>query len=134
MRGKAFDASALFFAQNLTLASGFAVGTVNSSSVDLKAADIDTENPGEVQVAFLGVTSGGSATILVRVEDSADNSSFAAVTPIGLTSAAIAYNDASLADIRFTLPRVGLRRYVRLAVVVGTADLTGGTVNAGLVK
>ena len=116
-------------------ASTWTVTTQYSSSIDLKAADIDEFNPGTVKFVMTGATSGGSATILLALQDSADNSTFNAVTPMGITSAAIAFDDAQWRDgLRFTLPMTGLRRYVRLAVTVGTAVLTAGVVNAGLVK
>jgi hypothetical protein len=75
-------------------------------------------------------TSGGSATLTVALQDSADNSSFAAVTP-AVTTAAIAV--ASLAAgyelIRMPLP-VGLRRYVKLVYTIGTASMTAGKIDA----
>lgn len=132
MSRKAFDKDAMFW--DAKAGSDLTVTTHNSSSIDLNAADIDEMNPGEVQIVCQKFTSGGSATVLFTLQDSADNSSFANVTPVHITMAATAFDHADLKDIRYTLPRIGLRRYVRLTCTIGTAAITGGTLYAGLVK
>lgn len=75
-------------------------------------------------------TSGGSGTLQIVLQDSADNSSFAdvqALTPAKALSTLTANTDL----VRARLP-IGLRRYVRLAYRVGTAAMTAGTVDAYL--
>lgn len=81
----------------------------------------------KVTTAF---TSGGSATLTVAVQDSADNSSFAAVSP-AITTGAVAV--ASLTEgyelLRVKLPQ-DLRRYVKLVYTIGTTTMTAGAVDA----
>lgn len=101
----------------------------STNSVDLKAADIDEESAGIIQIKFPGNGSAGSATLQIIVQDSADDSSFATV----LTSEAFA-KGTPLNDIRIALPLTSLRRYVQLQYVVGTADFNAGALTAGLVK
>jgi hypothetical protein len=72
-------------------------------------------------------TSGGSATIQVVLQDSADNNSFADVVSGAAVAVANAVAGASLLDVK--LP-VGLRRYVRVAYRIGTAALTAGNFNS----
>ena len=129
---KAFDAQLMFW-DDEDLSSGWTVTTKNSSSVDLGGADMNPANPPVVQICFEDVTSGGSATIQLGLEDSADDSTFADYAPGLNLGGDIAYNSAELANVQFALPGTGLRRYVRLTAQVKTAALTGGTLNAGLV-
>ncbi len=75
-----------------------------------------------------GVTSGGSPTVQVVLQDSADGSSWAdaqlltpALAPAALTASKIL--------VRSRLP-AGLRRYVRVVYRVATATLTAGTFTA----
>lgn len=81
-----------------------------------------------VQVAST-LTSGGSATVQVSLQDSTDNSSFTTVA----SGPAIAYGSlpAGTELLRIKLP-AGLRRYIQVYYTIGTADLTGGTFNAFL--
>ena len=75
-------------------------------------------------------TSSGAGTLQVILQDSADNSTFADVQ--ALTPAkALATLTANTDLVRARLP-IGLRRYIRLAYRVGTAAMTGGTVDAYL--
>ena len=73
---KAFDAQLMFW-DDEDLSSGWTVTTKNSSSVDLGGADMNPANPPVVQICFEDVTSGGSATIQLGLEDYADDSTFA---------------------------------------------------------
>jgi len=129
---KAFDAQAMFW-NDEDLSSGWTITTKNSASVDLEGIDMNPANPPVVQINFQNCTSGGSATIQLGLEDSADDSSFADVTPGPNLGGDIAYDSAELKNVQFALPGTGLRRYVRLTAQVKTAVLTGGTLNAGLV-
>ena len=87
--------------------------------------------PPTVQIHMTGLV-GSGATVQITLEDSADDSSFAPVTPAPNISDAHAIT-VDLTDIRFQIPKVGIRRYVRLVITVATANITAGTVNAGLV-
>lgn len=78
-----------------------------------------------------GVTSGGAATVTVALQDSADNSSFATV--FSTPAFAIADMPANRTLLDLALPR-GLRRYVRVAYIVGGVALTGGSFDAFLAK
>lgn len=135
MSTKIFDAAAMFFdAQDV---SSWGTGAHNSSSVDLHGTDgweVDQYRPPEVVIKCDSLGSAGSATLTITLQDSADDATFAAVTPMGIASAAIDYDDAQLSEaLRFQIPK-GTRRYVRLSITVGTAALNAGTINAGLVK
>lgn len=75
-------------------------------------------------------TSGGSATLTVALQDSADNSTFAAVSPAITTGAvAVASLAAGYELIRMPLPP-NLRRYVKLVYTIGTAAMTAGKLDA----
>lgn len=81
----------------------------------------------KVKAAF---TSGGAGTLQVKLQDSADNSTFADVqTLTGVLALSALTVDTVIARVR--LP-IGLRRYLRLAYTVGTAAMTAGTVDAFL--
>lgn len=75
-------------------------------------------------------TSGGSATVQVVLQDSADNASWSTV--LTGKSYAVASVVAGLDLLPITLP-AGLRRYLRVGYTIGTADLTAGTFSAYLV-
>lgn len=85
----------------------------------------------EVTTAF---TSGGSATLQVKVQGSNDNSSFTdlymspAVAVASLTQGYKFLQGPLLSMLSGTL-----YRYIRLAYVVATADMTAGKITAGLV-
>lgn len=75
-------------------------------------------------------TSAGAGTLQVKLQDSADNSTFADVQTLTAVLALAALTaDTVIARVR--LP-IGLRRYLRLAYTVGTAAMTAGTVDAFL--
>lgn len=74
-------------------------------------------------------TSGGSNTTQVVLQDSADNSSFATV--VSGVATAVASLVAGTELLRIALP-AGLRRYLRVAYVIATADLTAGAFTAYL--
>lgn len=75
-------------------------------------------------------TSGGSATLTAALQDSADNSSFAAASPaVSSGSVAVADLSAGTSLIRMPLPP-NLRRYVKLVYTIGTAAMTAGKLDA----
>jgi len=79
----------------------------------------------EVSEAF---ASGGSATLTVDVQDSADNSSYAS---IGIKTGAIAVADLTAGKKILEIPLpYSFRRYMKIVYTVGTADFTAGKVNA----
>lgn len=126
---RVFDADAMFWDDQSMAA--FTIGAHNSASIDLGAADMNPVNPPMVQMHLLGLV-GVGATVQITLEDSADNVTFAPVTPAPNISDAHAIT-VDLTDVRFTIPPVGIRRYVRLVITVAGANITAGTVNAGLV-
>jgi len=74
-------------------------------------------------------TSGGSATLTVKLQDSADNSSWADVEGVTSGSVAVADLESGLFLLRTKLPR-DLRRYIKLVYTIGTAALTAGDFDA----
>jgi hypothetical protein len=119
------------------VASGwFTVANHDSTAVDLGAADVDKEVAGEVVVFLSGMTSGGSATVqLILIDCDTVGGTYAALTPVGVQTAAVAYNDASWSDrIRMPLPKFGVRQFLKLRVTIGTAALTAGTITAAFIR
>lgn len=79
-------------------------------------------------------TASGSATVTFSLEDSADNSSWAAVwtsAAIGKAALTLGANTLTLA-LNPKLP-LGVRRYLRINYTVATGPLTAGKFTAGLV-
>lgn len=107
------------------LATTSITGTGNQTGVDLK----DWE--GEIQIIFLATAAGSGATLDFRIEESADNSSYAAATGGGFTQVG---NTASKQVI--TLNTNDLKRYIRLSCTAegGTADSNVTCVGYGLKK
>jgi len=82
-----------------------------------------------VKVNTLFATS-ASGTLAVALQDSADNSSFAAVSPaLGCPATAAASLTAGLSLLRVPLPN-GLRRYVKLVYTIAVGAMTAGAVDA----
>lgn len=80
------------------------------------------------------VTASGAATVTFALEDSADNSTYAAIwtsAAIGKASLTLGANTLSLA----LAPKIPLncRRYLRVYYTVATGPLTAGKFTAGLV-
>ncbi len=110
---------------------------VTATAVSTNVYDAGVANrgigDGEALELVVSVTeaavSGGSSTVTIALQDSADNSSFADV----LVSPAIPKASITLGAELFKakLP-TGLRRYTRLNYTVGTADLTAGKFTAFL--
>ena len=130
MSTKVFDDATMFW--DAEVAGTFTVATHVSASIDLKAVDIDELNPGEIILKWPGLNSGGAATFILLIADSADDSTFATVYTYPSKNLATA--QADFADFRDKLPSIGLRRYVRLSIAVGTAVVSAGALTAGLVK
>ena len=107
------------------LATTTITGTGNQTGVDLLEYD------GDIQIILAGTAAGASADLTFRIEDSADNSSYAAVS--GGTFTAIG-NAASKQVI--TLNRDDLKRYVRLSCTAetGTASSSVTCFGYGLKK
>lgn len=107
------------------LATTTITGTGDQTGVDLK----DWE--GDVQIILVGTAAGSGADLTFRIEDSADNSSYAAVT--GATFSKI--ENAAYKEV-LTLNTNDLRRYVRLSCTAetGTASSSVTCVGYGLKK
>jgi hypothetical protein len=73
------------------------------------------------------VTSGGAATVLFDLQDSADNSSFSSVKATSAIAKATLV--AGYVAIKIALPK-GLRRYSKIIYTIGTAALTAGKFSA----
>jgi hypothetical protein len=86
------------------LATSTITATGNQTGIDLQAYD------GEIQIILNATAAGSGNTLTFRIEDSANNSSYAAVT--GGTFTAVA-NAASKQVL--TLNASDLRRYIRLS-------------------
>ena len=131
---KAWDAECMFWdAGDMSGAPWTTTGAKNSSSVDLAGVDMNEANPPEIQLSIKDPTN-ATGTITWKLQDSADDATFADVDPSLMSSASgIGAADASLEFIRQALPQTGLRRYVRLVITIATAGYTAGTINAGLV-
>jgi len=93
------------------LATTTITGTGDQTGVDLQAYD------GDIQIILNATATGGAHTLTFRIEDSANNSSFAAVT--GGTFTAVA-NAASKQVL--TLNATDLRRYIRLSCSAATGS------------
>lgn len=80
-----------------------------------------------VSTAF---TSDGSATLTVALQDSTDNSTFAATTPaLTTTAVAVASLAAGYSLLKVALP-MNLDRYAKLVYTIGTAAMTAGALDA----
>lgn len=113
-----------------------------SASIDLKAVSrklFAGKRPLLRAVVNVAFTSGGAATLQLTLQDSADDSSFAAVMN-SVTQEAVQTEAIPVAELtlgyEFALampPNQALRRYIRLNAVVATAAMTAGTLTAGFV-
>ena len=105
---------------------------VSTNVYDAGAANRDIGNGEPLELVVVvgeAAVSGGSSTLVITLQDSADNSSFADV----LSSPSIPKASITLgAELFKTKLPVGLRRYTRLNYTVGTADLTAGKFTAFL--
>lgn len=133
MAHKVMDKDTMF-SDNVDLSASpwDATGTINSSSVDLGGPDIDEFQPPEVMTKAPDAV-GATATVVITLQDSADDITFADVTPVLPATGALALADFKT-GVRFKIPTVGIRRYIRLEYVVGTAGFTGGRLQAALLK
>jgi hypothetical protein len=93
------------------LATTTITATGNQTGVDLQAYD------GDIQIILNATAAGSGATLTFRIEDSADNSSFAAVTNGTFTAVANAASKQTL-----TLSATDLRRYIRLSCSAATGS------------
>lgn len=115
----------------------FAAGTTGSISthvsaaLDLGAADVDEESPGEIVVSLPDMTSGGSATVNVQVFDcDTVGGSYAALTPYLIETGVQDFDDAIWDEnggkLRLALPAYGMRQFIQVNVVIAVATVTGG--------
>lgn len=95
-----------------SLAPAARTASANGTGVDVRNAD-------DVLVILTnGTTTGTNPTLDVTIEDSANNSSFAAVSGYAFAqvTAAIAGGDAALT---LQVPKRALRRYIRAVATIG---------------
>lgn len=116
-----------------------AVGTIASTNVmdlgvarDMGSAHYELKILAQVRATF---TSGGAATLQVLVQGSTDNATFYTMAQGPTVALASLLAGARPLQIDMPRPAAGqaMPRYLRLAYVVGTADMTGGTIDGYLV-
>ena len=107
------------------LATTTITATGNQTGVDLLEYD------GDIQIILAGTAAGASADLTFRIEESADNSTFTAVT--GGTFTAI--GNAAYKEVK-TFDRDNLKRYIRLSCTAetGTASSAVTCFGFGLKK
>lgn len=123
--------------KNLLMSDAQAVTVASSDTASTNVIDFGLANPDLgagtpvywVLEVHTTVTSGGSATLQVTLQDSADNSTFA--TLIQTEAFAKAVLVAGFQMIVIPLP-AKFARYLRTLYDVGTADLTAGNFNSYL--
>ena len=109
-----------------------ATGTVVGSSSALKRY-LGQSEPIEILVQWTATAvSGGSSTVTVDLETD-DNSGFSSATTLATTGAVVKATlvQGHRMSIKFMPEKT--ERYIRLNYTVATANLTAGTVTAGLV-
>jgi hypothetical protein len=121
--------------QNLFSAAQ-AITTGSTASTDIidlgSSRDIGAGEPLEVIVAIDATfTSGGAGTLDVKLQTDTSSGFGSAVTLASTGATALASLTAGAAIARWKVPR-GVLRYLRLQYVVATADMTAGTITAGI--
>jgi hypothetical protein len=121
--------------QNL-FSSSQAITTGSTASTDIidlgSSRDIGAGEPLEVIVAIDATfTSGGAGTLDVKLQTDTAVGFGTAVTLASTGATALASLTAGAAIARWKVPR-GVQRYLRLQYVVATADMTAGTITAGI--
>lgn len=113
-----------------------AAATNYSDSFDFGATGYTPDNAGiEIEFPASANHVSGSHTVLITLQDSADNSSFTNVSPlIQLQVVGVVSTGSSAVTKRIRLPD-GVRQYVRFSQVVpsGDGDLTGDLVTYSVV-
>lgn len=107
------------------LATTTITGTGDQTGVDLAGYE------GDVQIILSGTAAGADASLTFRIEESADNSTFTAVTGGGFT----AIGNAAAKEV-ITLNSNDLKRYIRLSCTAetGTASSAVTCFGFGLKK
>lgn len=134
------DDAELAFLDDVTFAAGTtgAVGTFDSSAIDLKGLDLDQEGALEAFVdisdAFTAQT--GATLTLSLIDCDTLGGSYAAITPVPISTAAIA--KATLTAVRtqmsLPLPRIGVRQFLKFRYVIAVDTCDSGVINAFLSK
>lgn len=132
---KPFDAELVLWKDDETVRTA---ATYDSAAVDLQGDDLDQENPPEVFLSIADDFAAQATTTLTisLIDCDTVGGSYAAITPICPTSAAIA--KAGLEGVRtefsLSIPRIGTRQFIKLRIIVGTADVTAGKFTAYVSK
>jgi hypothetical protein len=95
-------------------------GTGDQTGVDIRSLD------GEIQVILIGTAAGSSADLTFRLEDSADNSTFAAVTSGTFT----AIGNAAYKEVK-SFNASDLKRYIRLSCTAETGTASSAVTCVG---
>jgi hypothetical protein len=121
--------------QNL-FSSAQAITTGSTASTDIidlgSSRDIGSGDVLEVIVVIdQTFTSGGAGTLDVKLQTDTAVGFGTVVTLLSTGATALASLTAGAAIARWRVPR-GVLRYLRLQYVVATADMTAGTITAGI--
>jgi hypothetical protein len=121
--------------QNLFSAAQ-AITTGSAASTDIidlgSSRDIGAGETLEVVVVIdTTFTSGGAGTLDIKLQTDTAVGFGTAVTLLSTGATALASLTAGAAIARWKVPR-GVLRYLRLQYVVATADMTAGTITAGI--
>jgi hypothetical protein len=106
-------------------------GTASTASIDLLSANVLRDVEFEIQAPALGVTPlPNGETMTYKVEDSADDSSFATVYDSVVVQTGAGGAGAAAATVRFRVPAES-RRYIRVTATssASAGDASGSTVS-----
>jgi len=128
--GRQFDKQTMFD-DELTMASGFTVGTkVGTTVVNLGASNLNQYNPPKVRVAIRDADSAADgALIQINIQHSADGSTGWTDLVTGEVSTA---NAASFKDYVLPIPPVH-QPYLRARYVTSVEAFTAGKMSCGIV-
>jgi hypothetical protein len=134
---KPFDDAAIMFDEEET--NFRTVATHDSAAVDLGGDDMDQDRPGEVLVVISKTFAAtATATItLALIDCDTLAGSYAVLTPVQVTTAAIAKADIETTEgekYSLPIPRDGVRQFLKLRCIIGTAAVTAGSITAGVLK
>ena len=132
MGARPFDSTKMF-EDAKSMASGFTTAAspvVSTNALDLLTPNSDEQQPPQVRIVIENGTSVGNVgTLQAQLQDSADGASgWAAIQ----TGKALAINGDYVVEWRMLIPPKH-RQWVRLSWIIASANITGGTLHAGVV-
>ena len=111
----------------LALAVTTGAATTNGTSIDLLAA------PASEEVGFVGMYTTLGTSALFKIQDSADNSSFADISVSGVTATFAQSTTGADCQVLALNPK-SVRRYIRYVGTVGTGPQVVGVSMIGVKK